>query len=68
MEDTKSIFASKAFWGSVIAGLSGLAGIFGVEVSGVEQETLINGVSAVGLAVGTALAIFGRMRAGKKIG
>lgn len=68
MEESKSIFASKTFWGSVIAGLSGLAGIFGVDVSGAEQEALINGIAGIGVVVGTIAAIVGRMKAGKKIG
>lgn len=68
MEETKPLIFSKTFWGSVIAGLSGLAGIFGVEVTGVEQEALINAVAGIGVAVGTVAAIIGRMKAGKKIG
>ncbi len=68
MDETKSIFASKTFWGSVIAGLAGLGGIFGVDVTGAEQETLMNGIAGVGVAIGTIVAIIGRMKAGKKIG
>lgn len=68
MDESKSIFASKTFYGSLIAGAAGIAGIFGVEVTGAEQETLINAVAGVGVAVGTIVAIIGRIKAGKKIG
>ena len=68
MDETKSIFASKTFWGAIVAALSGMAGIFGVDVSGPEQEAIVSGIAAVGVAVGTVIAIVGRMKADKRVG
>lgn len=68
MDETKNIFASRTFWGAIVAALSGLAGIFGVEVSAPEQEAIVSGVAAVGIAVGTIVAIVGRIKADKKVG
>ena len=66
--ETKSLFASKTFWGAIIAGASGLAAaIFGVTVAPEEQEAIIAGVTAVGAVSGTVLAIIGRIRAAKAI-
>lgn len=68
MPETKSIFASTTFWGAAVSGLSAIAGIFGVEVAEAEQQAIVQGVAAVGVAIGTAAAIIGRFRASKKIG
>ncbi len=68
MDETKSIFASKTFWGAIIAALSGLGGVVGINVSPEEQQVLVSAVSAVGLAVGTVLTVIGRMKAEKKVG
>lgn len=66
--ESKSIFTSKTFWGAIIAGLSTLAAIFGVDITGDQQATIVNGIAAVGGAVGVVLTIYGRMTAKKPIG
>ena len=68
MDGSKSIFASKTFWGALLAGASALLGIFGVDVAEGEKAALIEGVTAVGAVVGTLLAIYGRFKANSKIG
>lgn len=68
MEDKKSLFASKTFWGAILAGGSALLGIFGVEVSEGEKNAILEGATAVGAVVGTLVAIWGRFKASKRIG
>lgn len=66
--DTKSLFASKTFWGAIIAAGAGLAGIFGGSVTAEEQSAIVNGISGVGVVIGTIIAIVGRIKANKKVG
>lgn len=66
--ESKSIFASTTFWGAAVSGLSAVAGIFGVEVAQAEQAAIVQGIAAIGVAVGTIAAIVGRVRASKRIG
>ena len=68
MDETKSIFASKTFWGAIIAAISGLGGVVGINVTPDEQTVLVSALSALGMAVGTVLTIVGRMKADKKVG
>lgn len=65
--EEKSIFASKTFWGALIAGGSALLAVFGVDVSAGEQSALVGGLAAVGGVVGTVVAIWGRFKAEKKV-
>ena len=67
-EGTKSLFASKTFWGAIIAAACGIAGIFGKQIAPDEQASLIDGAASVGVLIGTVVAIVGRMRATTKIG
>lgn len=69
MEGTKSPFASKTVWGGIISIGSVVAGaVWGFDVDAGEQARLAESLAAAGVAVGTALSIFGRIRARKKIG
>lgn len=73
MDETKSIFKSKSFWGAVMSLLGKLAGvIFGVEI---DAETTVQitdlTVAAISFGVsfvGDFLAVYGRVKATKKIG
>lgn len=65
--ETKSILLSKTFWGAILAGVSALFGVFGVEISGAEQAILVDSVATVGAVLGTVTAIYGRLRAEKRI-
>ena len=68
MEDFKSIFASKTVWGAIIAIGAGVAGIFGYSIGAEDQAQLAEiGVSVASMA-GGLIAIFGRVKASKKIG
>ena len=68
MDDFKSLFASRTFWGGVIAVLAGVLGFFGYELGGPDQAALIEAGSAIAASVGGVIAIIGRIKASKKIG
>jgi hypothetical protein len=72
MDDYKTLLTSKTFWGAIIAGVAGLAGAFGHNIPAGDQQDIVNQVSAgAGAAftvIGAALAIYGRIKAEKKIG
>lgn len=68
MEDFKSIFSSKTVWGAIIAIIAGIVGIFGYSIGAEDQAQLAEiGVSVASMA-GGLIAIFGRVKASKKIG
>ena len=67
MDDFKSLFASKTFWGGVIAVLAGVLGFFGYELGGPDQAALIEAGSAIAASVGGVIAIIGRIKASKII-
>ena len=67
MDDFKSLFASRTFWGGVIAVLAGVLGFFGYELGGPDQAALIEAGAAVAAAVGGVIAIWGRVKASKLI-
>lgn len=68
MEETKSVWASKTFWGGVIALLAGVLGFFGYQMGAEDQQAVIELVSAIVASIGGAVAIVGRVKASKKIG
>jgi len=67
MEGAKSIFSSKTFWGAILAVAAGILGIFGYKFTPEDQVAVIEIVSAVALGVGSLFAIYGRIKAEKKI-
>jgi hypothetical protein len=67
MDDVKGLFASKTFWGALVAGLASILGIWGKELSPEDQTRLVElGAALVG-ALGALLAIVGRVTATKTI-
>lgn len=68
MEEFKSLFASRTVWGGILALLAGLAGLFGYTVTPEDTATLTELLASVGSAVGGIVAIYGRIRASKRIG
>ena len=67
MGDLKSIFASRTFWGALMAVAAGAAGIFGYTIAVDDQQALIEGGAGVAAVVGGFIAIWGRIRASKLI-
>jgi hypothetical protein len=68
MDDFKSIFSSKTFWGGAMAVVAGILGVFGYTVLPEDQAALIDGGAAIAAAMGGMIAIWGRAVASKKIG
>lgn len=66
--DTKSMFASKAVWGGIIAVLASVAGIWGYSVTPADQAQIVDLVASLAAGVGGGIAIVGRILASKKIG
>ena len=67
MEETKNILQSKAFWGGLVAVLSGVAGMIGYVIDLDTQEAITGLIMAIVGSVGGLLAIYGRVKATKKI-
>lgn len=68
MDDFKSLLASKTFWGGFIAVLAGVLGFFGYQILPEDQAALVDAGAAVAASVGGVIAIWGRIKASKKIG
>ena len=68
MEGWKSIFASRTFWGAIIALAGGLGGLFGYQFAPEDQANLIETVSGIATLIGGVVAIWGRVKATKAIG
>lgn len=65
---TKKWFESKAIWGGIIALLAAIAGAFGYAVDADTQTNIVELVTVIGTGLGGLLAIFGRIKAEKKVG
>lgn len=68
MDDVKSLFASKTFWGCLVAAVGGAAGVAGHPISLSDQTALVNDAVALATIVGSLIGIYGRITATKKIG
>jgi hypothetical protein len=68
VEEVKSALASKAVWGGIIAVAAGLLGLWGYKVAPEDQARIVELAMAIGASVGGVLAIYGRVRATKRIG
>ena len=67
MDDFKSLFASKTFWGGLIAIIAGVLGFFGYQLLPADQTALVDGGAALAASLGGVIAIWGRVRASKTI-
>jgi hypothetical protein len=70
--ETKPFYASMGIWGGAIAGASVLFGFFGVTIDAETQRVIATEavalITAAGTVIGSVLAIWGRIRAVKRIG
>lgn len=67
MDDSKTIFASKTFWGIIIGLFGTLLGRFGYTIVSPDQIVLANDLAVIAGAVGSILAIYGRAKASKAV-
>lgn len=67
MDDFKSLFASKTFWGGFIAIIAGVLGFFGYQLLPADQAALVDGGAALAASLGGVIAIWGRVKASKII-
>lgn len=65
--DEKVWWQSKGVWGSLIAVAAGIAGAFGFNIDSAGQEVIASSVVAIAGAVGGLIALWGRIRAEKKL-
>lgn len=67
MIDKKSLFTSKTFWGAAVAGLAAILSLFGRTIGQEEQSLLVDAILALMGAGGALWAVYGRIRAEKRI-
>lgn len=65
--ETKPWWASKGVWGGVVAAAAGLAGLWGVTVGPAEVEQIVTLFTAVTSAVAGLVAVWGRIRASRRL-
>jgi 2-methylisocitrate lyase-like PEP mutase family enzyme len=75
MDDTKSLLASKTIWGALLAIAASVAGALGFAISGDDQTAALGLVDQIfaewdriAALVGGILALYGRIRATRRIG
>ena len=64
----KSPLASMGVWGGLIAVLAGLGSLLGYTISAADQASIIDLIEGLVAVIGGAVAIYGRIRATKRIG
>ena len=68
MDDTKQWFASKTVWGALVAILAGLLQVCGTDLDADGQAQLADSLVSLSGIVGGLVALYGRLRADKKLG
>ena len=68
MNDMKGFFESKTVWAGLIGFFASIAGLFGYVVSAEDIDYLAGVVPLGATAVSSLYAIYGRIKASKKIG
>lgn len=68
MKNSKPWWKSKAVWGGIIALVAGIAGAFGFSVGAEDQQIIVDAVLAIVAGAGGLLAVYGRIKADKRVG
>ncbi len=67
MQTEKSWYASKTMWGSILALLAGIAGLFGYAVSPEDIASIEQAIISLASVIGGLVAAYGRIKASKPI-
>lgn len=67
MLDSKPFYASKSFWGSVVAVGASLLGIAGLPLAASDQASIVELVTQAAALAGSAFALYGRLVAHKTL-
>jgi len=68
MNGFKSLFASKTFWGGLLAVGAGIGGFFGFVITEEDRTAVLELGVGIASFVGGIIAIYGRIKATKQIG
>lgn len=67
-QQPKSPWASMGVWGGIIAIGGAIAGMLGYGLSAEDQAQLVAAASAIASGIGGLLAVWGRVRARRRVG
>lgn len=67
MTEAKALLASRTFWGAVVALGGSAAGLLHYTLSPADAASLVDLLSGAAAGVGGVIAIYGRVKASKKI-
>jgi hypothetical protein len=68
MDDTKPWYLSRGVIGSAVAMAAGAAAVFNYQIDAGLQASATEEIFGIGSLVGSALALWGRIKASRKIG
>lgn len=66
-QETKTLLQSKTVWGAILSVVGALAGLFGYSFGPEDQEAVIMIGTTLATAIGSLLAVYGRVKATKAI-
>ncbi|ERS12540.1 hypothetical protein Q673_02700 [Marinobacter sp. EN3] len=67
-EQEKPWWASKTVWGGLVAVIASILAAFGYDIGAADQEAIVGSIVSVVGAVGGLIAVYGRVKASRKIG
>jgi hypothetical protein len=68
MNTTKPWYLSRTIWASLVTILTSTAGMFGMELAGIDDTALTDTILQAVTAISGLIAIFGRLSANNRIG
>lgn len=68
MNEVKAWYLSKTVWASVVAVLTGVGGLVGLPLAGLDGNALAEAIVQLAAAVAGIVALFGRLSADRRIG
>lgn len=68
MNEVKAWYLSKTVWASAVAVLTGVGGLVGLPLAGLDGNALAEAIVQLAAAVAGIVALFGRLSADRRIG